>query len=110
MCQISILTPKIVHFNFCELSDKVRYPNKKKATGLPATNLCGMSSSSSNINQGVLSATQLDHLLSFLSYSFKNKDRTDSLANVGLETLTLDVLCQRFSSVFPLKSDAFKVS
>ena len=57
----------------------------------------------------VLSAVQLDQLLSFLSYSNTNRDRTDSLANIGLETVTLEALCQRFAATFPLKSDAFKV-
>ena len=60
--------------------------------------------------EGVLSAVQLDQLLSFLSYSNTNRDRTDSLANIGLETVTLEALCQRFAATFPLKSDAFKVT
>ena len=61
------------------------------------------------VNQSVLNATQIDQLLSLLSYSFKNKDRSDSLANVGLETLPLEALCQKFVTIFPQKSDAFKV-
>ena len=57
-----------------------------------------------------LNAVQIDQLLSLLSYSVKNKNRTDQLANVGLEITILDQLCQKFSSIFPLKTDAFKVS
>ena len=68
-----------------------------------------MAGSGNNVNQSVLNATQIDQLLSLLSYSFKNKDRSDSLANVGLETLPLEALCQKFVTIFPQKSDAFKV-
>ena len=63
-----------------------------------------------NEHQGALNAVQIDQLLSLLSYSVKNKNRTDQLANVGLEITILDQLCQKFSSIFPLKTDAFKVS
>ena len=81
-----------------------------QTTGVPTPTLPGSTLSSSNEPQGVLNAIQLDQLLSFLSYSYTNKERTDSLANVGLETVTLEKLCQLFCSVFPLKSDAFRVS
>ena len=62
-----------------------------------------------NVQSGVLTAFQLDQLLSLLSYSVKNKSRSDQLANIGLETTILDQLCQKFSSIFPQKTDAFKV-
>ena len=65
---------------------------------------------SMNDHQGALNAVQIDQLLSLLSYSVKNKNRTDQLANVGLEITVLDQLCQKFSSTFPLKTDAFRVS
>jgi len=82
----------------------------KHAVSGPPTNTVGIPGGNNNIHQSVLSAVQLDLLLSLLSYSSKNKNRTDSLANIGLETLTLEALCQRFSSTFPQKSDAFKVN
>ena len=59
--------------------------------------------------QGTLTPIQLDQLLSLLAYSHSNKDRPDSFCTVGLELVTLEALCQRFASTFPLKADAFKV-
>ena len=82
----------------------------KPGVGVPPSNTGGISSGINSAPQSVLNAVQLDQLLSLLSYSSKNKSRTDSLANIGLETLTLENLCQRFSSIFSQKVDSFKVS
>ena len=81
------------------------------SAGAPPINQTGSNIPSVQTNgcEGVLSPVQLDQLLSFLSYSNTNKDRTDLLANIGLETIPLEALCQRFTATFPLKSDAFKV-
>ena len=63
-----------------------------------------------NHQQSVLNAVQLDQLLALLSFTEKNQNRTDQLANVGLDTTIFDQLCKKFMSIFPQKSDAFKVS
>ncbi len=84
---------------------------RQPVVGAVPTNQSGSNIAGDNTNSwgAVLSAVQLDQLLSFLSYSNTNRDRTDSLANIGLESVTLEALCQRFAATFPLKSDAFKV-
>ena len=83
----------------------VKMSEAKYSTGHGISNV----NNTMNAPQGVLTAVQLDQLLSLLSYSVKNKNRTDQLANIGLETTILDQLCQKFSSIFPQKTDAFKV-
>ena len=82
----------------------------KPGVGVPPSNTGGISSGINSVSPSVLNPVQLDQLLSLLSYSSKNKNRTDSLANIGLEILTLENLCQRFSSTFSQKADSFKVN
>ena len=81
----------------------------KHSTG--STNLIANNPTNAAMNdqQGALNAVQLDQLLSLLSYSVKNKNRTDQLASIGIETTILEQLCIKFSSTFPAKTDAFKV-
>lgn len=84
--------------------------NVRHSAGTSNSNFDSSTNVTMNYQQSVLNAVQLDQLLALLSYSQRNQNRTDQLANVGLDTTIFEQLCKKFMSIFPQKSDAFKVS